>query len=281
MRHDLPALVEILAGKPWLTRPRDDDQRRAARGARGRPARGGPPPDHGQPRHAAARAVPEARPLRRAAARAARHRGRGAGRIRVAQDRHGRDPRRQRRRARPARRARRRRWGAEIRFIEYMDVGGATRWSRDRVVSRLDMFRTLAAAFGAIEPIPGTTNAPAERFRLTDGTVFGIIASTTDAVLQRLRPQPPDRRRALVPVSLCGAGHRPAQAAAGRRVHRRVCARSSPRPGAGAPTAAPRSGWRCAERAPLVPLTELKRDPAPRDAHAGRLSATRAFSSNV
>ena len=35
-------------------------------------------------------------------------------------------------------------------------------------------------AYGAIEPIPGTTCAPAERFRLKDGTVFGIIASTTD-----------------------------------------------------------------------------------------------------
>jgi cyclic pyranopterin phosphate synthase len=69
---------------------------------------------------------------------------------------------------------------AEIRFIEYMDVGGATRWSMDQVVSRREILARLAARYGAIEPVPepGST-APAERFRLADGTTFGIIASTT------------------------------------------------------------------------------------------------------
>jgi len=28
---------------------------------------------------------------------------------------------------------------AEVRFIEYMDVGGATQWSMDKVVSRADI----------------------------------------------------------------------------------------------------------------------------------------------
>ena len=69
--------------------------------------------------------------------------------------------------------------GAEVRFIEYMDVGGATRWSRDAVVSRAEMLETLAKRFGPIEPLPESGSAPAERFRLPDGTVFGIIASTT------------------------------------------------------------------------------------------------------
>ncbi len=73
-----------------------------------------------------------------------------------------------------------RRVPAEIRFIEYMDVGGATRWSMDRVVSRREILETLRRRYGVIEPLPepGST-APAERFRLPDGTVFGIIASTT------------------------------------------------------------------------------------------------------
>ncbi len=68
----------------------------------------------------------------------------------------------------------------EIRFIEYMDVGGASRWSPDRVVSRQDMLDSLARHYGAIAPIddPGSS-APAERFALEDGTTFGIIASTT------------------------------------------------------------------------------------------------------
>ncbi|MGH9174315.1 MAG: GTP 3',8-cyclase MoaA, partial [Vicinamibacterales bacterium] len=37
---------------------------------------------------------------------------------------------------------------AEIRFIEYMDVGGATRWSWEHVVTRAEMLATLAAHYG-------------------------------------------------------------------------------------------------------------------------------------
>jgi cyclic pyranopterin phosphate synthase len=68
---------------------------------------------------------------------------------------------------------------AEVRFIEYMDVGGATRWSMDKVVSRHEMLERLTSRYGAIEPVVETTTAPADRYRLPDGTVFGIISSTT------------------------------------------------------------------------------------------------------
>jgi cyclic pyranopterin phosphate synthase len=62
-----------------------------------------------------------------------------------------------------------------------MDVGGASRWSPDRVVSRREMLETLVGRYGAIVPVdePGSS-APAERYALADGTTFGIIASTTD-----------------------------------------------------------------------------------------------------
>jgi len=68
---------------------------------------------------------------------------------------------------------------AEVRFIEYMDVGGATRWSMDQVVSRAEMLQRLERRYGPIEPVVETSTAPADRFRLPDGTIFGIIASTT------------------------------------------------------------------------------------------------------
>ena len=68
---------------------------------------------------------------------------------------------------------------AEVRFIEYMDVGGATRWSPEQVVSQHEMLETLGRRYGPIEPVAGDGRAPAERFRLPDGTRFGIIASTT------------------------------------------------------------------------------------------------------
>jgi cyclic pyranopterin phosphate synthase len=68
---------------------------------------------------------------------------------------------------------------AEVRFIEYMDVGGATRWSMSSVVSRAEMLDALARRYGPIEPVVETSTAPADRFRLPDGTVFGVISSTT------------------------------------------------------------------------------------------------------
>lgn len=70
--------------------------------------------------------------------------------------------------------------GAELRFIEYMDVGGATTWSLSQVVSRQDMLKTIEGHFGRVEPLREASSAPADRYRLPDGTVFGIIASTTE-----------------------------------------------------------------------------------------------------
>ncbi|HTG83961.1 MAG TPA: GTP 3',8-cyclase MoaA [Gemmatimonadales bacterium] len=71
--------------------------------------------------------------------------------------------------------------GVEVRFIEYMDVGGATGWSMEKVVSRREILERLTGRYGQIEPLVSGRDpaAPAERFRLGDGTTFGIIASTT------------------------------------------------------------------------------------------------------
>jgi len=69
---------------------------------------------------------------------------------------------------------------AEVRFIEYMDVGGATGWSAEQVVSQREILEVLSARYGAITPVvTGDMTAPAERFRLPDGSTFGIVASTT------------------------------------------------------------------------------------------------------
>jgi cyclic pyranopterin phosphate synthase len=67
----------------------------------------------------------------------------------------------------------------EVRLIEYMDVPGATRWSPEGVVSRQQMLEQLARHYGTITPLAEDGSAPAERFVLPDGAVFGIIASTT------------------------------------------------------------------------------------------------------
>ncbi|MBI4502320.1 MAG: GTP 3',8-cyclase MoaA [Gemmatimonadetes bacterium] len=74
-----------------------------------------------------------------------------------------------------------RRVGAEIRFIEYMDVGGATLWTPERVFPRADILAALEQHYGSVKMGTGPAHpaAPAEEFILPDGTPFGIIASTT------------------------------------------------------------------------------------------------------
>lgn len=68
----------------------------------------------------------------------------------------------------------------EVRFIEYMDVGGATRWSMDKVVPIGEILGRVREACGDPEPLePTRTTAPADRFILPSGQVFGVIASTT------------------------------------------------------------------------------------------------------
>ena len=75
--------------------------------------------------------------------------------------------------------------GAEVRFIEYMDVGGATEWSLEKVFTRAQMLDRLEKRYGTITPLGENSSAPAERFRLPDGTIFGIIASTTTPFCRR------------------------------------------------------------------------------------------------
>jgi len=73
---------------------------------------------------------------------------------------------------------------AEVRFIEYMDVGGATLWSMDRVVSRAEILARLAQQHGPISAVAEVSSAPADRYRLPDGTIFGVISSTTEPFCQ-------------------------------------------------------------------------------------------------
>ena len=70
--------------------------------------------------------------------------------------------------------------GAEVRFIEYMDVGGATRWSQEQVLSAQEMLSILSSRLGSVETLPGRGSAPAQRYKLRTGQTFGIIASTTE-----------------------------------------------------------------------------------------------------
>src|SRR5712664_3611395 len=74
---------------------------------------------------------------------------------------------------------------AEVRFIEYMDVPGATQWTMKHIVSRSEILARLERCYGQITAFASDSSAPASRFLLSDGTVFGIIASTTEPFCSR------------------------------------------------------------------------------------------------
>jgi cyclic pyranopterin phosphate synthase len=149
---------------------------------------------------------------------------------------------------------------AEVRFIEYMDVGGATHWSLQRVGSRAEMLAGLEARYGAISPVQEESSAPADRFRLPDGRVFGIISSTTQPFCRSC-----DRSRLTADGLwyLClyaGRGtdlRQPVRAGASRQ-DLQALIRSTWQGrrdrGAEARLATP-------ERQPLIQIGELKRDP--------------------
>ena len=153
-----------------------------------------------------------------------------------------------------------RRHHAEVRFIEYMDVGGATHWSIQRVVSRREIIELLTAAYGSISPVVEESSAPADRYTLPDGTTFGIISSTTEPFCESC-----DRSR----LTADGLWYLCLYAAHGTDLRRPL------RAGAGAEHLAQliRATWevrsdRGAEerlasrdRSPLIPVDRLRRDP--------------------
>lgn len=69
--------------------------------------------------------------------------------------------------------------GAEVRFIEYMAMGGARHWSPEQVVSQAEIRARLERHYGPIETVARQASAPARHFLLLDGTRFGSIAPVT------------------------------------------------------------------------------------------------------
>ena len=204
LRRDLHRLVRLLAAKPAHPRPGHDHQRRAAGRAGAGAARGGPPPRHGQPRHAARPTAsgrsPAATPTRRCsrASRPSAQAGWPGLKIDTVVMRGVNDD--------------------ELAdLIEFGAPASAPRcassstwtWAAprtgrmDQVVSRArDARRASAARYGPIEPIVrGELGA---RRPLPPARRHGVRHHRVDhrAVLPRLRPQPAHRRRPLVPVPL-------------------------------------------------------------------------------
>ena len=150
--------------------------------------------------------------------------------------------------------------GAEVRFIEYMDVGGATRWSLDDVVPRTEILRIIESKRGPAMPVDEQTSAPADRYTLADGTTFGIISSTTEPFCRSC-----DRSRltadglwylclyAQTGTDLRGPLREGASASA---LHELITATWTARSDRGAETR-----LAAGDRQPLIPVEELQKQP--------------------
>ena len=153
--------------------------------------------------------------------------------------------------------------GVEPRFIEYMDVGGATGWSHGpgRLPAR-DPRDASARRYGPVEPAPArTTGRRPSGSRCRTGPCSASSRRTTAPFCRTC-----DRGRLTADGTflLCLYGERrprSAGAAPRRRVATRRSPAGSPRPGAGAPTAGPRSARRCADRGVLHRIESLRADP--------------------
>ncbi len=74
-----------------------------------------------------------------------------------------------------------RREGHQIRFIEYMDVGGAQEWSLERTVTRREILERLAAHVDFDREGRSRRDAPAREYPLADeGGRFGVVSSVSD-----------------------------------------------------------------------------------------------------
>ncbi|MCB1041446.1 MAG: GTP 3',8-cyclase MoaA [Acidobacteria bacterium] len=68
--------------------------------------------------------------------------------------------------------------GAELRFIEYMDVGTVNGWDAKEVVTIQEILAELGKRF-SFEPLP-TSHGVARRFKYSNGGTFGVIASVSE-----------------------------------------------------------------------------------------------------
>jgi cyclic pyranopterin phosphate synthase len=70
----------------------------------------------------------------------------------------------------------------QIRFIEYMDVGGALNWSDEQLVTADEILSDLRLGYPQIKSVEhADPTAPARLYQLENGYQFGIIASMSNA----------------------------------------------------------------------------------------------------
>jgi len=72
-------------------------------------------------------------------------------------------------------------YGVEVRFIEFMDVGASNGWERTQVFSEREIVDRVSEEFGSVRALPVDPTAVARNYRLEEqnGYKWGVIASVT------------------------------------------------------------------------------------------------------
>ncbi len=92
--------------------------------------------------------------------------------------------------------------GYQVRFIEFMPLDGDHAWTPDDVLPGEELRRIIDAVH-PLEPLPREPSSTARVFRFADGQgEIGFINPVSRAVLRRLQPHPPDRRRPAADMPL-------------------------------------------------------------------------------
>lgn len=80
-----------------------------------------------------------------------------------------------------------RRYGMELRFIEFMPLDGDVRWEPDQVLSGEEILKILAEGIGPLEPVAvDGSRAPATQYRFVEGgPPIGLINTVSHAFCDR------------------------------------------------------------------------------------------------
>ena len=104
--------------------------------------------------------------------------------------------------------------GVEVRFIEFMPLDADGHWVNDQVVGQDEIVAAINAVY-PLEQMPARGAAPADRWRYLDGARHGRRdPDGHQAVLRRLRPRAPHRRRPVPHLPVRQRRVRPARRAA-------------------------------------------------------------------
>ena len=105
----------------------------------------------------------------------------------------------------------------QVRFIEFMPLDADHAWTQDQVLTGEEI-RAIIHAVHPLEELPREPHSTARVFRFADGQRRDRLRQPgVGAVLRRLQPHPPHRRRQAAHLPLLDPRDRPARAAPRRR----------------------------------------------------------------